>query len=320
MPRIPMICRLGAALLLVLGCACGLTSPSKEDGLGPSAADVAVTEGDGSATLTVVLSSAPCSPLTFEVDTHDGSAVAPDDYTAVHADVVVPADSMSATIEIPIVEDGDAELDEWFTVTIEPDSRETARACTAVVTIHEKYPLRTSPDLALDQLELAYNSMCAPAYLDLLAENLEFHLCQDDWQGGELPPVWYKTEEATIHENMFGQGTDVVSVQLQLTTLTSEFDPGPDPVDPADDRWEHTTAVDLRVTVAGCLTYLATHNSIFVFQRDVDEQGPSGEELLEIIEWYELDWYEVRERSAGAHARVGHTTWASVKALFLRIW
>lgn len=316
MQFVPKLCRLGAALLVLLGCGCGLTSPSGDDGFDAVTGDAECTEGDGCATLTLTLSPAPSSQVTFEVDTHDGTATAPGDYTETHADLVVPADSTSVAIEIPIAEDGVIEVDEWFTVTLQPACRAAAPACTALVTIHEKYPVRTSPDRALEQLALAYDSMNAAVYLDVLAGAMEFHLCQDDWQGGVLPESWGKSEETTIHENMFSPDGDVEWIQLTLETVSSAFDPGANPADPADDRWEYTEDFELWLTVGGDLAYLARGTCEFHFQRDADDLGPSGEELWEIIDWYELDSYRVVERSVGGHVRGEQASWGSVKALF----
>lgn len=297
--------RVTLALVLLLGCACGVTSPS--EGPQGTTADVECTEGDEYAAVTLALSRPASSAMTFKIGTHDGTAAAPDDYTELHTQIVIPADSTAVAIEIPIIEDGVGELDERFTVTMAPVVLEAASTCTAVVTIHEKYPLRTTPENALQKLRLAYTSRCVPAYLDVLAQDMTFYLSEDDWQGGELPMTWNKAEETTIHENMFADGSNVERIRLTLTYILDFFDPGADPVDPADDRWEYREGVDLRVTVSGDLTYLANSPSMFVFGRDTDQVGPAGEELWEIVDWFDL---------GDEGQRVEAATWGCIKALY----
>lgn len=159
-----------------------------------------------------------------------------------------------------------------------------------------QYKIRTTPDNVLYNLRQAYEYMNAEEYLDCLADGFTFHLSEDDWQGGELPQTWDKAEETRIHNNMFAEESDVEDIALILTDMIEPaFDQGADPEDPADDRWEYKEAVDLRVTVGGDLTYLATAPALYVFQRDIDQTGPDGEELWEIIDWFDLG----DERSQG---------------------
>jgi hypothetical protein len=86
-------------------------------------ATVTVTEADPPATATAraVFTTddpAPTGGIEFDWETVDGSAVAPDDYTASSGTTVIPAGSTSATIDISIVSDGIDEPDESFTVVI----------------------------------------------------------------------------------------------------------------------------------------------------------------------------------------------------------
>lgn len=84
---------------------------------------VTVTEADPPATATARVlfttdDPAPTGGIEFVWETVDGSAVAPDDYTASSGTAVIPEGSTSVTIDIPVVSDGIDEPDETFTVVI----------------------------------------------------------------------------------------------------------------------------------------------------------------------------------------------------------
>ena len=80
--------------------------------------DVDVFEVSGSAPLTVVLDTAAASDVSVDFATSDGTAAAPDDYTATSGTATIPAGSLSTTIMVPIIDDAVAEPDETFTVTL----------------------------------------------------------------------------------------------------------------------------------------------------------------------------------------------------------
>lgn len=172
------------------------------------------------------------------------------------------------------------------------------------------YPVRSSPENVLVKLELAYERMDAEAYLDCLAEDFLFYLNPEDvsdWP--ELPEYWDKAEETTIHENMFGDGTNVLSVALWLTHDTDSYDPG-DPGDPLDDLWTYREDYDIRVTLPPDLTLHAVSPSDFVFQVDPDEVGHGGMLLWEIVLWYDLP-YEWRTGPS-----VEEASWGGIKAMY----
>ena len=103
-----------------------------------SIADLTVSEGAGTATLTISLDAATTSAVTVDYATADGTATAPGDYTATSGTATIPAGQTSATIAVPIIDDSLDEPDETFTVTL---SNQTAGAVvsptagTATVTI-----------------------------------------------------------------------------------------------------------------------------------------------------------------------------------------
>jgi len=173
---------------------------------------------------------------------------------------------------------------------------------------------RTSPAEVIDQLEAAYVAMDTTDYLDCLSEDFQFFPCQDDVNNPDLdiPPVWWKAAERTMHENMFDESSDVMSISLTLTTTEVVHDTGIDPQDPLDDIYVHTEDVDLRVNLYSAVTYLATAPSEFHLRVDPDEEGPYGETMWEVYLWYDLGG-EGRGAVAG---RVEDATWGGIKALY----
>jgi len=173
---------------------------------------------------------------------------------------------------------------------------------------------RTSPTEVIDQLEAAYVAMDSLSYLDCLSEDFQFFPCEEDVQDPDagIPPVWYKPDERTIHGNMFDESNGVSSILLTLTTVNIVHDTGADPEDPLDDTYEHTEDVDFRVMIDGWFTFLVTAPSGFHVRVDPDEEGPYGETMWEIYEWYDL----ASEGRGGVSGRREWTTWGGIKAMF----
>lgn len=82
--------------------------------------DVSIDEGQD-VVFTVSLDQAPVSSLSFTYSTSDGTAVAPDDYTAVTDQVVTfdPGGPLTQTVSVSTVDDSMLEQDEDFTVDLE---------------------------------------------------------------------------------------------------------------------------------------------------------------------------------------------------------
>ncbi len=179
--------------------------------------------------------------------------------------------------------------------------------CTCPDEVEVTYKLRTSPEDVLYNLKTAYVYMNLDEYLDCLAEEFVFHLNPNDYDESEMPESWGKQDEEDIHENMFASDSDVERIALILTDGQKDYDTGPNPVDPMDDRWHYWEGVDLRVAVAGDLTFCATAEQEFTFRIDPLEVGPEGETLYEIIDWWDL---EDLNRPGGSRS------WGSIKALF----
>ncbi len=155
------------------------------------------------------------------------------------------------------------------------------------------YRDRTSSENVLHNLTTAYEYMNATEYLDCLAEEFLFHPSEAD-QGNPdnpLPETWGKMTEQDIHENMFGEGSDVDRITLTLTEMSSAFSAGASPDSTYDDTWEFQEGVDLRVFIpipGDELILLATADQLFVFQVDPHEVGAQGQDLWEVIDWWDL--------------------------------
>ena len=181
-----------------------------------------------------------------------------------------------------------------------------------------QYKVRSSRENVLYNIQTAYVYMNADEYLDCLAEDFIFILNPADVNDPEhnLPPSWDKAEEENIHRNMFGDESDVESISLTLTNVTISHDPGEDPYDPSDDRWEYQEQTDLRVNVpeeGDIKTYLATADQLFIFQIDPYETGPDGETLYEIVEWQDRPEQKRPAEPAGGEEAI---TFGRLKAMY----
>ena len=172
---------------------------------------------------------------------------------------------------------------------------------------------RTSPERVLAMLTRSYEEMDADGYLDCLAEEFVFYTAEADQNdpSSPLPEDWDKATERIIHENMFGEETDVDRITLTLTNQSIDYNPGADPLDPADDTYSYVEAVDLRVYIpipGDDLILLATADNMFVFGVDPDEVGPEGETLWEVKEWHDIQYASTRWDEA--------SSWGRVKAMY----
>jgi hypothetical protein len=173
------------------------------------------------------------------------------------------------------------------------------------------YFARTSPDSVIANLRLAYQNKNRSVYLDCLAEEFVFHpsestLAEYEW----LPESWGKDTEDYIHAQMFHYGSFFQSIALELLQDGDPVEvPGPDPDDPI--QYEYTFDVDLRVDCPDSVQYIATAPSLFVLRVDPLDLSPTGDDLWEIIEWYDTD------EDGGCGRPVMPTSWGALKAIFL---
>ncbi len=103
-----------------------------------SIGDVTVTEGDTgttNASFTVSLSAVSGLPVSVDFTTVDGSATQPGDYTLTTGTLVIPANTPSAPIVVPVVGDTTVEGTETFTVNLSLPVNATIADGTATGTI-----------------------------------------------------------------------------------------------------------------------------------------------------------------------------------------
>jgi hypothetical protein len=176
---------------------------------------------------------------------------------------------------------------------------------------------RTSPENVLYNLELAYEEMDLDEYLDCLSEDFEFFPNEDDVNNPELdiPAVWWKVDEAAMHENMFAGDSDVETITLTLTIASITYDEGI-PEDPLDDTWICTVDVDLRVNLVTGTTYLATAPSEFRMRIDIDQPNPIPDP--DDVLWWEINhWFDLGGEGRGAEAgRIEDGSWGGIKAMY----
>ncbi len=172
---------------------------------------------------------------------------------------------------------------------------------------------RTSPENVVYNLELAYEEMDLEEYLDCLPEDFQFFPTEADVNDPNqgIPPVWLKADEATMHENMFADSSDVESISLTLTIASIEYDEGI-PGDPLDDTCVCIVDVDLRLNLSAGGGFIATAASEFHMRVDTDRRGPGREPLWEIDRWYDLGG----ERRGVLAGRVVQSSWGGIKALY----
>ncbi len=113
---------------------CASSPPSPTVSVTPET--LSVTEGAGSAQLTLELSEVHSDPVTVDWATSDGTATAGSDYTAGDGTVNFAPNETRKTIDIAITDDALDESDETFTVTLSsPSNAELGVAKTTTVTI-----------------------------------------------------------------------------------------------------------------------------------------------------------------------------------------
>ena len=113
---------------------CGSRPPPPTVSVTPET--LSVTEGAGSAQLTLELSEVHSDPVTVDWATSDGTAAAGSDYTAGDGTVNFAPNETRKTIDIAITDDALDESNETFTVTLSsPSNAELGTAKTTTVTI-----------------------------------------------------------------------------------------------------------------------------------------------------------------------------------------
>ncbi len=110
--------------------------------------DLTVVEGqDGQALLTVTLSSASNQPITVNYATTAGTAKARKDYSTSSGTLTFAANTTTATLSIPILNDNLNEPNETFKVTLSNPTNATLQKATATVTITDTLSSSTTTTL-----------------------------------------------------------------------------------------------------------------------------------------------------------------------------
>lgn len=112
-----------------------------------------VGESDNTVAVSITSDIAPLADVVVHATTSDDTAVAGSDYTATEQDVTIPAGSLSATFNVPILSDTANEGDEAFDVTLSaPSSNARIAGATASVTILDDDAVRLSiGDVRVDE-------------------------------------------------------------------------------------------------------------------------------------------------------------------------
>jgi len=108
-------------------------------------ADVAVTEATGVANVVITLSHRYTYPLTLDYHTVDGTAIALADYTAISGPVTIPANTLTVTLVIPVVDDSVVEADETFDLYITSTVVPIADGLAQVTIINDDRPTTATP-------------------------------------------------------------------------------------------------------------------------------------------------------------------------------
>jgi len=176
---------------------------------------------------------------------------------------------------------------------------------------------RTSPENVVYNMELAYEEMDLEEYLDCLSVDFEFFPNEDDVNDPDypLPPVWWKADEAALHENMFSDESNVDNISLTLTVATVDSIGGI-PEDPLDDIYIYIVDVDLRVNLDNGDGFIATAQSQFNMRIDIDQPNPIPDP--DDVLWWEIyGWYDLGDEGRGVLAgRVEDSSWGTIKALY----
>jgi hypothetical protein len=136
--------------------------------------DVSVPEGVADttpATVTVVLDQASTVPVTVRWATEDGTATAPDDYTAGGDELAFPPGQTSAQITVPVVGDRASEQDETFAVRLSEAGNATIADGSAVVTVVNDDS--GGPELSVDDVTVAEDAGQAAVTVRLSAASAE---------------------------------------------------------------------------------------------------------------------------------------------------
>ncbi len=176
--------------------------------------DVNVIEGDAAA-FEVHLSNESDDAVSFDYATSDGTATSPADYQSASGTVTIgPGDSTGHVI-VPVVDDGLAEAEEGFTVTLSDPQEATIADATATATISD------APDPAISIADSPARSEGGNAHSFAVTLSAPSHQVSVDYatsDGTAVAPGDYATKTGTVTFAP-GQTTRTVTVSSAGDTL-----------------------------------------------------------------------------------------------------
>jgi hypothetical protein len=136
-----------------LGSPQGVGTIQDDDAAGFAVSDIPVTEprsGTANAVFTVNLSPAPGSTVTVAFQTANGSATAPDDYTATNGILTFTTGQTSQTITVPVKADAVADTGETFFVDLSASSGPAIARSRGTATLRDPGFYAVTPCRVLD--------------------------------------------------------------------------------------------------------------------------------------------------------------------------
>ena len=121
--------------------------------------DVDVTEDAGSATFEISVNRVSSSVITVDFETVDGSATAPNDYTAISGEAQIDAGFTSTFVTVPIIDDAETEGDETFELRLSNANGATIDVGVATATIRDDESI-TLPSLSVADATGSDNDGC----------------------------------------------------------------------------------------------------------------------------------------------------------------
>ena len=167
-----------------------------------------VVEAAGRVTLTVALSLASGKIVTVDYATADGTAAAPDDYTAASDTLTFTPGDESKTVDVTIISDTDDEDDEAFTFTLTNADNATLVTSSATVTIGD------NPALSVADVEVNEDAGSAVFTVSLdMAGSFQLTVDYATSDGTAKAPADYTTTSGTL---TFTAGTTSLDVEVPI--------------------------------------------------------------------------------------------------------
>jgi trimeric autotransporter adhesin len=189
-----------------------------------SVSSLKVNEGSGQATVTVTRSESAHGVLTVAVNSRNGSAIEPDDYTALSAEIsFADGDSAPKTVTVPIIDDSVDEADKTFYLTLSSATQGSVGAASEIL------------------LTIIDDDMSAPAAPKAVMSSTYKHLHVD----------WTAVPNATSYrllKDANGSGTYAqIGADLPASARNLDFE-----VSMAQEEWTRARYVIAACNSAGC--------------------------------------------------------------------